>query len=266
MWSPRAWSTVVLLLATTPWIYAEDGIAWEVRGNWRQTKMQTLLRSGDAVAPGSLVTAEASNNSSITILLPDGQRLLFDCHDTHSCVQGFRIPALIAKPDTYSISLFDSVRGAMHQPGASVAPPPAATTAESETVLLMQTDGRILLKQALSGLPPGQYRVLVEEGRETNSWDRSLTWSGSHDEAQLPLPHTGVYCLRIFGSLGTERMRVTLLAASPELYPSQHAAFEEARKNLQEWNATFPGWPTHEWLQLVLKGLAQPQGDKKDSD
>ena len=192
---------VVLLIATTPWIYAEDGIAWEVQGNWHENRMQSFLRSGDAVAPGSLLTTEASNNASIIILLPDGQRLLFDCHDAHSCVQGFRIPALIAKPDTDSISLFDSVRRVMHQTAANMAPPPSATTAETETV------SAILLKQALTGLPPGQYRMMVEGDGETKLSERSLTWSGSQDEAQLSLPHTGVYSLRIFGSLGTDDLR-----------------------------------------------------------
>ena len=237
-----------------------------MQGNWHENRIRSFLRSGDAVAPGSLLTAEASNNASVIILLPDGQRLLFDCHDAHSCVQGFRIPALIAKPDTDSISLFDGVRRVMHQTAANMAPPPSTTTAETETVSPMQPNGAILLKQALTGLPPGQYRMMVEGDGETKLSERSLIWSGSHDEAQLSLPHTGVYSLRIFGSLGTERMRVTLLAASSELYPSHQAAFEESRRNLQEWNATFPGWPTHEWLQLVLRDLAQPQDDKKPSD
>jgi len=265
MWRLKAWSAAVLLIATTFWIHAEDGIAWKVRGNWRQNRTQTFLQSGDAATPGALLTAESSNDASIIILLPDGQRLLFDCHDAHTCAQGFRIPALIAKPDSDSITLFDNVRRAMHQSAGCMGPPPAATTAETEIVAPLQRDGAILLKHALAALPPGQYRMAVEGGSETKLPEHSLTWSGSQDEAQLPLPHAGVYSLRIFGSLGSERMRVTLLAASPELYPSHHAAFEDAKKDLQEWNETFPGWPMHEWLQLLLRGLAQPQDNKKPS-
>jgi len=213
----------------------------------------------DTVAPGALLIAETSNDASILVLLPDGQRLLFDCHDSHTCAQGFRVPALIAKPNADTLAMFNEVKRAMQQPSFSMTPALATTTSEAEAVVPMQTDGTIHLKYALNALPPGQYSMTVQSEAETQPARRPLTWSGPGDEAQLLLPHSGIYFLQIFGGLGGERLRVMLLAVSQEHISSRQTDFEYARRTLQEWNQNFPGWPTHEWLQFFLSGLAQGQ-------
>jgi hypothetical protein len=262
MWFLKALLVVIPLIATTARMNAEDGIAWEVQGNWRLNQAQTFLRKGDSVAPGVLLTADTSTNASILILLPDGQRLLFDCSNAHTCTQGFRVPALMAKPDDDAVELFDAIRKAMHQPATSIAAPRvAASTTETEVVAPLQTDGTVLLKQPLAALPPGQYRMTVD-GESGQLLERSLKWSGPLDETHLPLPGAGVYRLRLFGSLGGERMRVVLLAASAELFSPQQKAFAEAKDDLKEWDENFQGWPIHEWLGLFLEGLAQAQTSK----
>jgi hypothetical protein len=253
----RAWFIVVFLIAAAACVHAEEGIAWEVKGNWRLNHTQSFLHKSDAVAPGALLTADSSTNASVLVLLPDGQRLLFDCHNAHTCTQGFRIPALVAKPDDDAIEMFEAVRAAMRRPATITTPRPAPTTMETEAVVPIQRDGMVLLQQALAGLPPGQYRLTVQGEGDAQPSERSLEWSGPHDDMQLPLPHPGMYLLRLFGSLGVERMRVYLLVESQELFPSRQKAFVKAKKDLQEWNETFPGWPMHEWLQLYLQGLAQ---------
>ena len=256
----RPWLAVIPLIAVTVSIYAEDGLAWEVQGNWRVNQIQTFLHRGDSVAPGALLTAASLTNASVVVLLPDGQRLFFDCHNAHTCNQGFRVPPLMAKPDDEAVQLFETVRRAMRQPETAAATSIPVTATRTESVVLLQTDGTISLKEPLAHLPPGQYRmtVLGEGGAQLS--ERSLAWPATGDATRLSLPHAGIYHLRLFGSLGVERMRVVLLAATPEFFPARQKAFAEARKDLQEWNENFPGWPTHEWLQLFLDGLAQEPG------
>jgi hypothetical protein len=185
-----------LLIAMTACMYAEEGIAWNVQGTWRQNHAQTLLEKGNSVVPGALLTAETSGNAAILVLLPDGQRLLFDCQDNPTCTQGFRVPALIAKPDDDVLAMFSTVQRALKQPACCMAPPPATTTAEAEVVVPIQADGTITLKQALAALPPGQYSMTVQSEADTQPSKRSLTWSGPGDEAQLILQHKGMYCLQ----------------------------------------------------------------------
>jgi hypothetical protein len=245
----------VPLFANAMQAQTADGIAWEVKGNWRVNHTQ-VIRRGNPIAPGSLLATDSSTNASIVVLLPDGQRLLFECHDSHTCAQGFRVPALIAKPEDDAVGLFETVRAAMHQPESSTPLLPPTTT-EAEAIVALQKDGSILLRQALGGLPPGQYKMAVLEGSGQPVSEKSLDWAGAHGDGQLSLPHAGIYRLRLFGSLGGERMRVLLLAESPELYSSRQTAFAAAKKELQEWNESFPGWPVHEWLQLYLRELAQ---------
>jgi hypothetical protein len=244
------------LIATSAQSQSEDGIAWEVRGVWMVNRTQVVHRS-DGIAPGSLLTSGDSTNASMLVLLPDGQRLLFECHDAYTCAQGFRVPALISKPEDDAIELFETVRAAMRQPESSTTLLPSPTTTETEAIVALQADGSILLRQALGGLPPGQYKMAVLDDSGQPLSERPLNWAGAHDNAQLPLSHAGIYRLRLFGSLGGERMRVLLLAESSELYSSRQKEFAAAQKVLKEWNESFPGWPVHEWLQLYLRGLAQ---------
>ncbi|QNI34187.1 hypothetical protein H7849_09955 [Alloacidobacterium dinghuense] len=253
-------ATVALLIAIPVPIHAEDGIAWEVHGNWYAN--QIALRKGDAIAPGAVLTAAASTGASMLILLPDGQRLLFDCHNAPSCTQGFRVPSLIAKPDEDAMDLFAAVRGAMRRPMLIMTTPLPATTMETESVIAIQEDGRIRLKQIFTTLPPGQYRMSLQGEGDAQPSVQSLAWSGPHDETTLPLPHPGMYRLQLYGSLGGERMRIVLLAESASLFPARQKAFTEARADLREWNETFPGWPVHQWLQLFLQSMSQPESAK----
>jgi hypothetical protein len=261
------------LLICSTWIHAqspsENGLVWEMQGSWRLNHEQQHLRTGDDVVPGAVLTADTATNGSILVLLPDGQRLLFDCHDANTCSQGFRIPALIAKPDKDDIELFETIKLEMQKPSLAISlgkAPRISTITEIESVVRIQNDGTILLKQPLAALPPGQYRLTTQGDSQAQPSEHSLTWSGSHDESHLTLSGPGFYQLRLFGNLGTERMRVVLLAVPPTAFSDTEKFFAEARKTLQEWNETFPGWPMHEWLQLYLRSLSEAGPEKNSSE
>jgi hypothetical protein len=256
----RTCAIAVACLAGTATLHAQSGLAWDLHGSWQSNHTQAILHKGDAVAPGALLTADAPS-ASIVILLPDGQRLLFECHDAHVCAQGFRIPALIARPDDDALELFAAVQRVIHS-GPSFSTSARTATAESEAVIPMQEDGTILLRQALAALPPGEYQLKVQRIGDVQLTGRDLKWSGPRDETRLPLANPGVYRIQFFGNLGVERLRVMILAASHDRFPSAQKSFSEARKDLDEWNETFPGWPTHAWLQLYLEALSQEPGQE----
>ena len=230
---------------------------------------QQHLHTGDDVVPGAVLTADTATNGSLLVLMPDGQRLLFDCHDANTCSQGFRIPALIAKPDKDDLELFETIKLEMRKPSSGISlgkGPRTSATTKIESVVPIQSDGTILLKQPLATLPPGQYRLTTQADSQAQPSERSLTWSGSHDEGRLALSGPGFYQLRLFGNLGTERMRVALLAVPVASFADTEKSFNEAKKTLQEWNETFPGWPMHEWMQLYLRSLSEAGPEKNSSD
>jgi len=265
----KTWLAAIPLLICSAWIYAEttakSGIAWEVHGNWYLNHEQHPLHKGDDVPPGALLTADTTANGSILVLLPDGQRLFYDCHDAHTCSQGFRIPALMAEPDKDALELFDTIRRVMKQVTSTASLPKApvvSTTTIVETVVPIQSDGSIALKRPFAALPPGHYRLTLQGESEAEPSEHSLSWSGPHDEGHLALEGPGTYRLRLFGSLGGERLRVFILAVPSESFSSTQKDFEETNKDLQEWNEIFPGWPIHEWLQLYLRSLSGTQPEK----
>jgi hypothetical protein len=261
------------LLICSTWIHAqspsENGLVWEMQGSWQMNHEQQHLRTGDDVVPGAVLTADTTTNGSLLVLMTDGQRLLFDCHDANTCSQGFRVPALIAKPDKDDLELFETIKLEMRKPSSAISlgkAPRISTITEIESVVRIQSDGNILLKQPLATLPPGQYRLTTQGDSQAQPSEHSLTWSGSHDEGHLALPGPGFYQLRLFGNLGTERMRVVLLAVPAASFSDTEKSFNEAKKTLQEWNETFPGWPIHEWLQLYLRSLSEAGPEKHSSE
>src|SRR5580658_6785531 len=64
------------------------GIAWNVKGSWQVENTGPQVLTGDAIPAGSLLTPGTAQpgtvavNNSITILLPDGQLLLYECFTT----------------------------------------------------------------------------------------------------------------------------------------------------------------------------------------
>jgi hypothetical protein len=82
------------------------GLAWQVRGTWQLAGAGRPLRAGDAVPPASLLQPDdTAGDHSITILLPDGQRVLYECFTVADCARGFRVPSLIRKPDAFAVDM-----------------------------------------------------------------------------------------------------------------------------------------------------------------
>jgi hypothetical protein len=64
------------------------------------------IRVGDAIQPAALLQpADTAGDYSITILLPDGQHVLYECFTVADCARGFRVPSLFRKPDAFSVDM-----------------------------------------------------------------------------------------------------------------------------------------------------------------
>src|SRR4051794_18716844 len=82
------------------------GVAWRVIGTWQLQQGKASLSDGDAIAPGSLLEpVGAAHEHSITILLPDGQRILYECFTSRDCSRGFRVPLLYRRPASSAVDL-----------------------------------------------------------------------------------------------------------------------------------------------------------------
>ena len=88
------------------------GVAWQVRGTWQAAGEGAPIRVGDAIQPASLLQPDDKvGDHSIVVLLPDGQRLLFECFTKVDCARGFRVPPLAAQPNAFALEMLSRIRG-----------------------------------------------------------------------------------------------------------------------------------------------------------
>jgi hypothetical protein len=249
------------------------GFAWDVTGKWQVNGRASDLKAGDPLAPGSLVVGFGALSQHVIVLLPDGQRLLLECHDQPSCSRGFRLPALTQQPDNETIGAFQQVsllRGqaveASNQSANDRPPmrqPPGVLHAEG--VAALETDGTANIAPVIAPLPPGDYRLVLKS--DSGSAEQAVHWEGKKNAIRLAVKQTGLCKLTFYGSLNVERMRATVLVVPPLRFGTTKRRLDELRETLTEWNEHSPGWPLHDFLALYLEALkaepaSQPQAEK----
>lgn len=241
------------------------GIVWERRGDWHLNGSGTRLRLGDAVAPGSLLTAGGSKAAQSTvILLPDGQRLLCECYDAKACSQGFRIPAIAPSPSPAVWRMFVGVQKVLQaRPAADdavfVAPAGhAALAAHVEIVSAVSPPGEISIASALRVLPAGRYVLALtndsKRGSGANDLGKQpLDWAAADGTARVHLPGPGVYRVRVSDTTLEPRIEIEVLATMPGSFAEESAGLKHARQTIQEWSHTHEGWPLHDFLRAYLQ-------------
>ena len=153
-----------------------SGMVWESHGDWHLNGSSTALRLGEAIPPGGLLTAGTGSPAhSMTVLLPDGQRMLCECYEAKTCAQGFRVPAITPPPAACGLGYV--CRGQKR---------PVVTAGDGRDTLSPRRQAaqrwqatsrwcrrstrraRSTIAPALRGLPPGQYALSI-----TNGWATS---------------------------------------------------------------------------------------------
>jgi hypothetical protein len=113
------------------------GIAWRVSGVWQIEGEKGPISTGDAIVPESLLRpGEGTRGHSITVLLPDGQRILYECFTPQDCVRGFRVPSLYRMPKPIAIDLLARANSVLPQQ-----PSPGVLSGDTEVSLHCDTPG-----------------------------------------------------------------------------------------------------------------------------
>ena len=104
-----SWLTQAQKARETP-----HGLAWQVKGTWMADGQGEPLRDGDFLLPGSLLEpAAVAGDHSITVLLPDGQRVLYECFAAQDCARGFRVPSLYARPQPFAVDMMARIHSVL---------------------------------------------------------------------------------------------------------------------------------------------------------
>jgi len=266
---------LVLLTGSVTIVVAENvppgpdfsGMVWERHGDWHLNGSSESLRLGEAVPPGGLITAgtEASTHS-VTILLPDGQRLLCECFEAKTCAQGFRVPAITPPPKPLIWDMFVGVRNVLllRPITAQTAFPVPVGRAEMagnfEMVAPVSPQGEISITPALRVLPPGQYSLSVmREGQQPAASIvpavQPLEWNSAR-VAQVRVGGAGLYHIRVTDPSYVPRIEIEVLAASPASYPAEAAKLKQTRETILGWSHIQEGWPLHPFLRVYLEARA----------
>jgi hypothetical protein len=239
-------------------VEAPAGAAWKVSGQWKMDG--TLILTGDAVKPGSLLRpGDEPGSHSITILLPDGQRILCDCFTAKDCARGFRVPQLYRAPDPFAVDMLRRIRAVLVREnqdsltgsGIRNAPQPA----RDEAVAVLGPDNRVQVQGLAATLPSGRYTYDLRPLDRAHPRQFHLVIEKNSPAISLELPASGLYILSITDEMNTPRINLFLAAVSPAQAESIQKSFRDANKLIEQWNADYSGWPVHDLRRAYLESL-----------
>lgn len=235
------------------------GIAWQVRGQWQVEGKEAPILTGDAIPPGSLLQPrEGTGNPSITVLLPDGQRFLYECFAVEDCARGFRVPSLYRRPEPFGVDMLARIRAVLA--GSRDVSTGSSAHQESplprdEVVAVLDSGNRIQVDGLVAKLPNGRYTYDLRPLHSASPRQSHLALEKSASTITLPLPSPGLYALTIVDDLNTSRIDLLVAAVRPAQAASFGKSFHHAAALMGEWNGDYFGWPLHDFQRAYLESL-----------
>jgi hypothetical protein len=246
------------------------GLAWQVQGPWQVEGKDTPILVGSAIEPESLLRpGQGTGNHSITVLLPDGQRVLYECFTVEDCARGFRVPLLYREPDPFAVDMVACIHAVLLRENDSDRVAIKSSIGQDsrlprdEVVAVLDSSQRVKIAGLAGNLSNGRYTYDVQPLDRTFPPRFHLAVEKSGPSITIALPSFGVYVLTISDELNTPRINLFVAAVSPAKAASITKSFSEAKAQMKEWNLEGQGWPIHDFLRAYLISLmlgANPLG------
>ena len=236
---------------------ASPGFAWDVRGTWHVEGELGPILTGDPVQPGALLEpGEGELSHSITVLLPDGQQVLYECFTAKDCARGFRVPALIRAPEPFAADMLARIRAALVQQRGQTQTIPAKENhiARDEAAAAPGPGNRIEIGGLAAALSNGEYSGDLRSFDVRYQEQSGIALAKSGRSIALRVPGPGLFLLTITDSMKRPRIEF-MIAVAPEQGSSVIKSFQEAHALLTEWREDFFGWPMHDFQRAYLRSL-----------
>jgi Fn3 associated len=250
---------------------APAGVAWNVKGTWQTDGKGAPIHTGDAVQPGSLLQPDpVAAQHTIIVLLPDGQRVFYECFTLDDCGRGFRVPSLYRDPDSFAVDMLARIRALLIRgnrgfSAASGIHPPLGSPRD-EIVAVLGPNNQVRVEGLATKLPNGHFTCDIRPLDPTRPNQLHLVLEKTAPFLTLPLPSTGLYVVTVNDDMNTPRIHLFLSAVSPAQETSFMKSFHDAKELMQKWNDDFYGWPTHDFLWAYLESLTvgtEPMDDSQ---
>jgi len=238
----------------------QPGIAWQVRGSWQLEGKAAPILTGDAIQPGSLLQpGEGTTNHSITVLLPDGQRILYECFTAEDCARGFRVPSLYRKPEPFAVDMLARVQAVLgrRRDDSSMRSKSqhAPRLPRDEELVVLGPGNRVHVQGLVEHLPDGRYTYDLRQLDHAYPRQSDLVLEKNAPSIDLALPSPGLYVITITDDLNTPRIDLFIAAIKPAQEKSFEKSFGAAKGQMEEWNEDYQGWPTHDLQRAYLESL-----------
>jgi hypothetical protein len=260
----RSFSTIPALPSSA----GAAGIAWQVKGTWQLDGKGAPLKNGDAVPPASLLQPDATaTQHTVIILLPDGQRILYECFTPEDCARGFRVPLLHHTPDTFAVDMLARIRAILlrgsrgFSSAANIQPPVGSP--RDEFLGVIGPDHLVQLGGLASKLANGKYTYDLFPLDPARPAQSRLAGEKTAPTLSIAVPSPGLYVVAVTDELNMPRMHLFVAAVSPAQQESMTRSFRDAKVMMQQWNEDFYGWPTHEFQWAFLESLMAGEGSFK---
>ena len=245
-----------------------DGIAWRVIGNWSIEGGKRLISEGDFVPPDALLRpVEGTKEHSVTVLLPDGQRILYECFTSRDCARGFRVPALYRSPTASAQELLarvNAVTQTKRKPDDAAGHEDEVPVPRDEAVAQLGTDNAVEVAGLPAALSDGKYSYAVRpvsrvSDRKTLGKQTRRSFVKQGRSVKLLIPSDGLYEITIFDRLNSPRVDLLLAAVRGPRAAKMRKSFGDIEDLLKDWNEDYQGWPVHElrrhYLRSVMLGV-----------
>ena len=219
------------------------GLAWHVKGTWQVEGKGAPIRTGDALQPGSLLQPDpVAAQHTIIVLLPDGQRVMYECFTVDDCARGFRVPSLYLDPEPFAIDMLARIRAALIRgdrgfSAASGIHPPLGFPRD-EILAVLGPDNQVHVEGLATKLPNGRFTCDIRPFDPSRPNQLHLVLEKTAPFIALPLPSTGLYVVTIYDDRNTPRMQLFLAAISPAQEASFKKSFHDAKELMQNGMTT----------------------------
>ena len=238
---------------------APPGLAWDVQGSWLVDGKGPPILSGDAIEPGSLLQpADVGASHSIIVLLPDGQRDVYECFTAEDCVRGFRVPALYRRPEPFAINMMARIRSVLisqSRDSSGSGSRPKIRLPRDEVVAALGSDNRVHIGGLAAHLDNGRYTYDLRPLDPATAPQFHLTFEKSGPSIAIPLPSTGLYNLTVYDNLNSARIDLLIAALRPAQAASIAKSFNQVKALLDDWDSDKQGWPIHDFKRAYLQSL-----------
>jgi hypothetical protein len=254
-------------------VEASPGVAWEVRGQWQADGKSAPILTGDAVQPGSLLQpVEGTANHSITVLLPDGQPILYECFTAEDCARGFRVPSLYRKPEPLAVDMLARIRAVLvrGQVDLSTGRQRKPRLPRDEVMAVLGPDNRVDVAGLAAKLSNGSYTYDLRPLDRAYPRQFHLALKKTAPSISIALPSAGIYFATITDALNTQRIDLFIAAVKPAQAASLMKTFRDAQELIKQWNEDYLSWPVHDFQRAYLASIvlgtnAQPADAQADA-